>query len=135
MALLPAKSRALFAMTLGVLGPLLLGVGAALAQAGPGASSSPRSPMENLTPEQQAKLFPDLKRLTIEGHRLQVKILEESMACMEKVSDTDALLACRRQEVEAYRAQGEKHRAAMRDAFIRNGIRLPSPPAGSAQPR
>jgi hypothetical protein len=97
----------------------LIGGGAALAQpmGEPGRS--------RLTPEQQQKLFPETRRLSIQDRRDRIVILQKSERCIAAAANGDALRACMREERQASQAQRKQHQAAMRQVFERNGIALP----------
>lgn len=98
---------------------LLLGsAGASLAGPGGGAGAQ-------LTPAQQDKIFPEMKALTLKGHRARIAILQKGENCLAAAGTPTALRACMQQERSAYQAQRQVHRAEMRQMFERNGIPMP----------
>ncbi|MEB3266890.1 MAG: hypothetical protein VKN13_09810 [Cyanobacteriota bacterium] len=106
------------ALLAGVL--LTLGMGPALAQSG---ELVPRD--GRLTPEQQRRIFPDLKRLSLEDYSERTRMLERARRCVGGASDFEAYQTCRRQERQAYGQWRRQQQDQLRQLFERNGIPMP----------
>lgn len=103
------------------LAPLALALamsGTALAGPGPGG-------WKRLTPEQQQKVYPELKRLSLQHHRERIVNLQRGERCIAAAGSSEALFTCMREERQANREQRQKQREAMRAMFQRNGIEMP----------
>lgn len=114
---------------------LLLGLsGAAQAQTaqlrpGPGSQplpqELPRGEGPRLSAAQRQKLFPETRSLAIQDHQARIAILQQGQRCLGAAGNGDALRACMRQERQAMDAQRSRHREALRQAFVRQGIPVP----------
>jgi hypothetical protein len=114
---------------------LVLGLGLDLG----GASAQPvgeggqgRSP--RLTPEQKARVFPDLRRLALNDHRARIRLLEQGERCINGAGSAEALQGCMRREREQYRSLREQHRSEVKQLFQRNGLPVPSWERGGRGP-
>ena len=115
-----AGGLAPLALALSLAGPALAGPG------GPGPGRGPgRGGWERLTPEQQQKVYPELKRLSLQQHRERIGILQRGERCIASAGSSDALFNCMKEERLANRTQRQKHREAMQAMFERNGIEVP----------
>ncbi|MFN5195094.1 MAG: hypothetical protein ACK5E6_11825 [Cyanobacteriota bacterium] len=112
----------------GGIGLLLLGGSSALAQSG---DLMPRA--GKLTPEQQQKLFPDLKRLALADYSKRASLLEEARRCVNGSRSFEAYRNCRKQERQAYGQWREQQQNEMRRLYERNGI--PMPERNQRQPK
>ncbi|MEB3155869.1 MAG: hypothetical protein VKO26_00325 [Cyanobacteriota bacterium] len=115
MTLLPAAARPLALVAL-----ISVSSSAALAQ--------PVGPMPNrdrLTPEQRQKIFPDMRRLTLQDHRERIAILRRAESCIDRAASDDALAECRRAEREAMRQQRRQQMSELKALFARNGLPMP----------
>lgn len=110
---------------------LLMAVsGAARAQAlpsspTPGGGAPQLMPGPRLTPEQRQKLFPETRALAVQDHQARITILQQGQRCLAAASNGDGLRACLRQERQALDDQRSRHREAVRQAFVRQGIPVP----------
>ena len=93
----------------------------AMALAGPGG----RGPEGRLTPQQKQQVFPDMKRLQTQDYRARIAILQKGERCMGAAGNADALMACKREERNAYRENRNQHRQAMEQMFRKYGIAMP----------
>jgi hypothetical protein len=103
---------------------LLLGLAsAAHAQSAPLPSARGEGP--RLSAAQRQKMFPETRALAVRDHQARIAILEKGLRCLTAASGGDALRACMRQERQALDAQRSRHREALRQAFVRQGIPVP----------
>jgi hypothetical protein len=93
--------------------------GHALAEPGQGGG------WKRLTPEQQQKVYPELKRLSLQNHRERIGILQRGERCISAAGSSDAIFGCMREQRQANRTQRQKHQEGMRAMFERNGIEVP----------
>ncbi|MEB3259928.1 MAG: hypothetical protein VKP63_04785 [Cyanobacteriota bacterium] len=101
---------------------LLLGL------SGSAALAQPVGPMPNrdrLTPEQRQKIFPDMRRLTLQDHRERIAILQRAESCITRAASDDALAECMRAQREAMRQQRRQQMSELQALFQRNGLPMP----------
>ena len=130
-------SRTLSRQRLGCQGLLVLVLGLGLDLGGVAAQpvgEGGRGRMPRLTPEQQARVFPDLRRLALKDHRARIGLLEQGERCISAAGSAEALQGCMRREREQYRNLREQHRAEVKQLFERNGLPAPSWERGSRGP-
>jgi hypothetical protein len=80
---------------------------------------------KRLTPEQQQKVYPELKRLSLQNHRERIGIMQRGERCISAAGSTEAIFSCMKEERQANRTQRQKHQEGMRAMFQRNGIEAP----------
>jgi hypothetical protein len=115
MPLLPASARRLVLVAL-------------LSVSGSAALAQPVGPMPNrdrLTPEQRQKIFPDMRRLTLQDHRERIAILRRAESCIDRAANDDALAECMRAQREAMRQQRRQQMSELQALFARNGLPMP----------
>lgn len=101
---------------------LLLSLGGAAALAQP-VGPMPRG--DRLTPEQRQKLFPDMRRLSLQDHRARIVILQRAESCINSATTDEALTACKRSQREAMRQQQRQQMSDLQALFQRNGLPMP----------
>jgi len=101
---------------------LLLSLGGTAALAQP---VGPMPPQERLTPEQRAKIFPDMRRLTLQDHRARIAILQRGERCLNNATNADALGDCMRTQREAMRRQHRQQMGELQALYQRNGLPMP----------
>lgn len=114
---------------------LVVGLGTAAhaqsAQLIPGPGSQPlpaelpRGEGPRLSAAQRQKLFPETRTLALQDHQARIAILQQGQRCIGAAGNGDALRACMRQERQAMDEQRGRHREALRQAFVRQGIPVP----------
>ena len=132
-----SPSRSLRRQRLGCQGLLVLVLGLGLDLGGAVAQpvgEGGRGRFPRLTPEQQALVFPELRRLAINGRRARIRLLEQGERCISAAGSSDALQACMRREREQYRSLRDQHRREVRSLFERNGLPAPSWERGGRGP-
>lgn len=97
-----------------------LGGTAALAQ-----PVGPMPPQDRLTPEQRAKIFPDMRRLALRDHRARIAILQRAENCLNSATNADALRDCMRSQREAMRQQHRQQMSELQALYQRNGLPMP----------
>jgi hypothetical protein len=112
----PRPRRAISALA------LLWSLGGAAALAQP---VGPESRGQRLTPAQQAKIFPDQRRLALQDHQERIAILKQGESCLNGAKDTDALHQCLRKELDALRDQRRRQNDALRAVYQKNGLPVP----------
>jgi hypothetical protein len=112
----------------GLCAGLALSTGPSLAQSG---DLVPRS--GRLTPEQQRRIFPDLKRLSVADYAERTRMLERAQRCVSAASSYEAYQSCRRQERQAYGEWRRQQQEQLRQLFERNGIPMPERGKGRAK--
>jgi hypothetical protein len=80
---------------------------------------------QRLTPEQQAKIFPDQRRLALQDHQERITILQQGQSCLNGAKDTEALHRCLRKELDALRDQRRRQGEALRAIYQKNGLPAP----------
>lgn len=78
-----------------------------------------------LTEAQRQTMFPETRSLAVQDHQARIAILQQGQRCLVGASNGDGLRACMRQERQALDAQRSRHREALRQAFVRQGIPVP----------
>lgn len=101
---------------------LLLSLGGAAALAQP---VGPMPQGDRLTPEQRQKLFPDMRRLSLQDHRARIVILQRAESCITSATTDEALTACMRSQREAMRQQRRQQMSDLQALFQRNGLPMP----------
>lgn len=101
---------------------LLLSLGGAAALAQP---VGPVPKGERLTPEQRQKIFPDMRRLSLQDHRARIAVLQRAESCINSATTDDALTACMRSQREAMRQQQRQQMSELQALFQRNGLPMP----------
>jgi hypothetical protein len=101
---------------------LLLSLSGASALAQP---VGPMPPRDQLTPEQRQRIFPDMRRLTLQDHRARIAILQRAESCINRASNDDALAECMRAQREATRQQRRQQMSDLQGLFQRNGLPMP----------
>jgi hypothetical protein len=99
-----------------------------LSLAGTAALAQPVGPApqhERLTPAQRQKIFPDLRRLTLQDHRARIAILQRSESCINSATTDEALTECMRVQREAMRQQRRQQMSDLQALFQRNGLPMP----------
>ncbi|MFN9661782.1 MAG: hypothetical protein ACK6BC_15690, partial [Cyanobacteriota bacterium] len=99
---------------------LSLSGGAGLAQ-----PVGPKVQQDRLTPEQRQKLFPDMRRLSLQDHRARIVILQRAESCINNATTDEALAACLRTQREAMREQRRQQLSDLPALFQRNGLPMP----------
>jgi len=104
--------------------------GAAQAQALPSSPAVPSSPASGgggprLTPEQRQRMFPQTRALAQQDRQARIAILQQGLSCISAAANGDALRQCMRQERQAIDSARGRHRDALRQAFVREGIPVP----------
>ena len=102
-----------------------LSVSAAAAQAQSALPLQPRGEGPRLSEAQRQKLFPETRALAVQDHQARIAILQQGQRCLAAAVDGDGLRNCMRQERQALDGQRSRHREALRQAFLRQGIPVP----------
>jgi hypothetical protein len=103
--------------------------GAALAQ------TTPPTGRPQLTPAQQAKIFPEQKALSLKSHQTRIASLTDGERCISAAGNWEALKSCMQQERQANMAMHKANRSEMRSLFERNGIPFPEAREGGGKQR
>jgi len=101
---------------------------ALLSLSGSAALAQPVGPMptrDRLTPEQRQKIFPDMRRLSLQDHRARIAILQRAESCINSAGNDDALTECMRTQREAMRLQRRQQMSELKAVFQRNGLPMP----------
>ncbi|MFM9111147.1 MAG: hypothetical protein ACKOPN_11270 [Prochlorococcaceae cyanobacterium] len=112
--------RSLAAALAGGCGLLLLAGGGAFAQSG---ALMPRA--DRLTPEQQQKLLPELRRLALADYGKRTALLDQARRCVSAARTFPEYNDCRKQERQAYGQWRRQQQDETRRLYERNGITLP----------
>ncbi|MEB3352947.1 MAG: hypothetical protein VKM34_01735 [Cyanobacteriota bacterium] len=99
-------------------------VTAAGSQSGLAQDKEPAGP--RLTPDQQAKVFPDRKALLLKDQQRQIQILQKAERCTRAATNQASLRTCQQDQRKAQQALRQEHREATKALYERNGI---TPPA------
>jgi hypothetical protein len=99
------------------------------------AQTTPPTGRPQLTPAQQAKIFPEQKALALSSHQARMAALTDGERCITSAGQWDALRNCMLQERQANIALHKANLAQMRSLFERNGIPIPQHREGSGKGR
>ena len=102
--------------------------------AGPAQAQSETKPLrparaiQQLTPAQQQKLFPEQKALWLRERQERINLLQRGQRCISGAGSPSALRQCLVQEQRERQQLRSRHQSEMRQLLERNGISLPPAP-------
>lgn len=79
-----------------------------------------------LTPAQQQKLFPELRRLSLQTTQARIAILQKHQRCLAAAGSLEALQGCQRQQRQALIEQQRLQREETGQLLQRLGITAPN---------
>jgi hypothetical protein len=89
----------------------------------PGLADSPAR--QQLTPAQEAQIFPERKAALLRHQRERIQSLQSNERCIKGAGDSAALRSCMEEGRQQNNAERQKHRKAMEEIYSRNGIAAP----------